>query len=385
MPLLEDTMDRILQYLSDWIFSLGVLAAAVIVGLIAHRVFINVVSRIARRTSSLLNDSILSHCRAPSRIVFPFVFVLLSLPLLDFPKLTVKAIEDITFVLLVASVTWFFIRLIHVLEDLVFAKYDILQKDNLQARRIHTQFGILKRVLIVIVVIFGLATALMSFEKFRRLGTGILASAGVLGLVVGLAAQRIIGNLLAGIQIAITQPIRLDDVVIVENEFGRVEEISLTYVVVKLWDLRRLVLPISYFIEKPFQNWTRARADLFGTVLLYVDYSVPVQAIRDELQRILKGSSLWDGKVWSLEVTNTSERTVELRALMSALDSEALWSLRCEVREKLIAFIQRTYPQVLPKIRAVMEEDSDDETISQRLRGTGITETTEQNAEGVEE
>lgn len=375
-------MDRILQHLDDWIFSVIVLVVAVVVGLIAHWIFIYMVSRIGRRTSSLLGNSILSHCQGPSRIVFTLISVLLSLPFLDFPKLTVNAIGDTAFVLLVASVTWLFVRLIHVIEDLVLAKYDIRQKDNLQARRIHTQFGILKRILIVVVAIFGLAAALMSFEKFRTLGAGILASAGVLGLVVGLAAQRIIGNLLAGIQLAVTQPIRLDDVVIVENELGRVEDISLTYVVLKLWDLRRLVLPISYFIEKPFQNWTRTRADLLGTVLFYVDYSVPVQAIRDELQLILKGSSLWDEKVWGLEVTNTTERAVELRALMSAQNSEDMWNLRCEVREKLIAFIQKTYPHVLPKIRALLEEGSSEEAISPRLRGTRGVERDEQSAPG---
>jgi small-conductance mechanosensitive channel len=360
-----------------------VLGVAVVVGLVSHWVFIYVVSRIERRTSSLLSYSILSHCQGPSRIVFTLVSVLLSLPFLDLPELTVNAIGDTAFVLLVASVTWLFVRLIHVIEDLVLAKYDIRQKDNLQARRIHTQFGILKRILIVIVAIFGLAAALMSFEKFRTLGAGILASAGVLGLVVGLAAQRIIGNLLAGIQLAVTQPIRLDDVVIVENELGRVEDISLTYVVLKLWDLRRLVLPISYFIEKPFQNWTRTRADLLGTVLFYVDYSVPVQAIRDELHLILKGSSLWDEKVWGLEVTNTTERAVELRALMSARNSEDMWNLRCEVREKLIAFIQKTYPHALPKIRASLEEGSSEEAIPPGLRETGGVERVEQNTTGV--
>jgi len=167
-----------------------------------------------------------------------------------------------------------------------------------------------------------------------------------------MAAQRTIATFIAGLQIAVTQPIRVDDVVIVENEWGRIEEITLTYVVVRIWDLRRLVVPITYFIEKPFQNWTRVTADILGTVFIYVDYTVPIESIRAELQRILKSSELWDGKVCVLQVTNTSERTVELRALMSAADASTAWSLRCQVREKMVDFIQKNYPDALPKLRA---------------------------------
>jgi small-conductance mechanosensitive channel len=202
---------------------------------------------------------------------------------------------------------------------------------------------------------------LMTFDQVRQLGTTILASAGIIGIVVGMAAQRTIGSFIAGLQIALTQPIRVDDVVIVENEWGRIEEITLTYVVVKIWDLRRLVVPITYFIEKPFQNWTRVTADILGTVYLYVDYTVPVESVREELQRILKASELWDGKVCVLQVTNTSERAVELRALMSAEDASTAWSLRCEVREKLITFVKENYPQALPKLRTEFHPLKDDE------------------------
>jgi small-conductance mechanosensitive channel len=193
---------------------------------------------------------------------------------------------------------------------------------------------------------------LMTFERVRQLGTTILASAGVVGIVVGMAAQRTIATFIAGLQIAITQPIRVDDVVIVENEWGRIEEITLTYVVVKIWDLRRLIVPITYFIESPFQNWTRTSADILGTVFVYTDYNVPVDAIREELHNILKKSEHWDGKVCVLQVTNASERTIELRALMSAADASAAWTLRCEVREKILEFIKRKYPQALPRMRA---------------------------------
>jgi small-conductance mechanosensitive channel len=179
----------------------------------------------------------------------------------------------------------------------------------------------------------------MTFEKIRQFGISIMASAGVIGIIVGFAAQRSIATLFAGIQIAITQPIRLDDVVIVENEWGWIEEITLTYVVVRVWDLRRLVLPITYYIERPFQNWTRVSADILGTVFLYMDYTVPVRVIREELQKIVKGSALRDGKVCGVQVTDATQQTIEVRALVSAADSSKAWDLRCLVREKLLEFL----------------------------------------------
>jgi small-conductance mechanosensitive channel len=193
---------------------------------------------------------------------------------------------------------------------------------------------------------------LMTFDRIRHVGVSILASAGMIGIILGFAAQRSIATLFAGLQIALTQPIRIDDAVIVEGEWGRVEEITLTYVVIKIWDLRRLVVPVTYFLEKPFQNWTRVSANLLGTVFLYVDYSVPVDEVRRELQAILKVSALWDGQVGGVQVTNSSERTLELRLLMSAADSSKIFDLRCEVREKVLAFLQQNHPGSLPRVRA---------------------------------
>jgi small-conductance mechanosensitive channel len=249
-----------------------------------------------------------------------------------------------------------------ILDDFVLRQYRIDVTDNLEARKIQTQLQVFKRIVIIVIGIIALAAMLMTFEKVRQLGTSILASAGVIGIIVGVAAQRTIATFLAGIQIAVTQPIRIDDVVIVENEWGRIEEITLTYVVVRIWDLRRLVLPITYFIEKPFQNWTRVTADILGTVFIYVDYTVPIQAVREELHRILQDSKLWDGKVRGLQVTNTTEHTVELRALMSAPDASSAWDLRCEVREKLVEFIQKNYPDGLPKVRAEIRNFSKDQS-----------------------
>jgi small-conductance mechanosensitive channel len=204
--------------------------------------------------------------------------------------------------------------------------------------------------------VFAVALVLMSFNRVREVGISLLASAGVMGIVLGLAAQRTLGNVIAGIQIAIAQPIRLEDVVIVENEWGWIEEITLTYVVVRIWDLRRLIVPISYFVEKPFQNWTRISADLLGSVFLYADYSVPVAEIRQELMRILEESSYWDKKVGVLQVTNATSEVIEIRALMSAVDSPSAWNLRCEVREKLIDFMQKRFPTGLPRVRVQMDQ-----------------------------
>lgn len=265
-------------------------------------------------------------------------------------------LKQTTSLFFIALVSFLLVKATYVLDEYVIGRFDIDQKDNLRARKVRTQLNVLKKIVIIVVCILALGTMLMTFEKVRQLGTTILASAGIIGIVVGMAAQRTIGTFIAGLQIAFTQPIRIDDVVIVENEWGRIEEITLTYVVVKIWDLRRLVVPITYFIEKPFQNWTRVTADLLGTVYIYVDYTVPVEEVRAELQKILKDSELWDGKVCVLQVTNTSEHTLELRALMSAKDASTAWSLRCHVREKLVEFIQKNHPESLPKLRASFQQ-----------------------------
>jgi hypothetical protein len=208
----------------------------------------------------------------------------------------------------------------------------------------------------VVCVIAG-ALILMKIPGVENVGASLLASAGIAGIVVGVAARPALSNLLAGLQLAMTQPIRLDDVVIVEGEWGRIEEITNTYIVVRIWDLRRLVVPLSYFIERPFQNWTRQTADLLGTVFVYVDYTIPVDAVRRELHRILQSSGMWDGKAWNLQVVDATERTVQMRCLMSAPDASSAWDLRCHVREQLIAYIQERYPDSLPRTRAAIESD----------------------------
>ena len=294
--------------------------------------------------------------RSPVRMLILLLFFRLTAPLLDLSERVQVMTGQLFGLLFITALAWLTIQGISVFENLVLRRYDMDIADNLSARKMHTQVRFIKRLLITVIVVIAGASMLMVFDKVRQLGTSILASAGLVGIVVGLAAQRTISNILVGLQIALTQPIRLDDVVIIEKEWGRIEEITVTYVVVKLWDARRLIVPTSYFTEKPFQNWTRVSAELLGTVFLYLDYTVPVAAIRQELHRILQGSKLWNGKVGLVQVTDTTAQAMEIRLLLSADDASLAWDLRCEVREKMIAFVQAHYPESLPKIRGALQQ-----------------------------
>jgi len=288
------------------------------------------------------------------RLILPLVVVILGLQALALPE-RIHGIAQVALnLVLVGTIGFLAVQFVNALARLVLQKYDLGAADNRQARGVYTQVMVLRKIAVSVIALLAIASMLMVFQPMRQLGTTMLASAGVAGIVIGFAAQKSLGTLLAGFQIAMTQPIRIDDVVVVEGEWGKIEEISLTYVVIGIWDLRRLVVPITYFIEKPFQNWTRTTSDIMGTVFLQVDYDVPVEAVRQELTRILAASSHWDGKVNVLQVTDAKERTLELRALASSSDSSRSWDLRCEVREKLIAFIGRQYPGSLPRLRATV-------------------------------
>jgi small-conductance mechanosensitive channel len=230
-------------------------------------------------------------------------------------------------------------------------RFDLNTPDNLRARRATTQLIVLERVVGFTVVVIAIAAGLMTIPSVRQYGTSLLASAGVLGIVIGFAAQQTIANVLAGIQIAITQPLRIDDAVIIDGEWGRVEEITLTYVVVRIWDRRRLVVPIAYLLQKPFQNWTRSSASLIGSVYLHVDHTLDIDALRAEQTRVLAANPHWDGDVDVVQVVDTTEKTMLVRSLMSAADSPTTWDLRCEVREALIRWIRATYPDALPRER----------------------------------
>jgi small-conductance mechanosensitive channel len=305
----------------------------------------------AASTQSKWDDVIIAVLVRALQLILPLVAVLLIVPALGLSAVYHGLFKQGASLLLIGAVGFLLFQLVQTVEAAVLQQFHIDVKDNLEARKVYTQVKVLKKIAVVVIVVFTAASMLMAFDSVRQLGTSILASAGVLGIIVGFAAQRSIATVLAGFQIAMTQPIRLDDVVIVEGEWGRIEEISLTYVVVLIWDQRRLVVPINYFIEKPFQNWTRVSADLLGTVFLYTDYTVPLADLRAELDHILARTKLWDGRVKGIQVTDSKERTLEVRVLLSAADAPTAWDLRCLVREKLVEFLQRNHPSCLPRIR----------------------------------
>jgi small-conductance mechanosensitive channel len=304
---------------------------------------------LSTRADTSWDDLLLPLAGKAVRRALPLLALILGAPALSVSPALAEMVRNATSLLLIAVVAFILFQIVNVAASFVLTRHRIDVSDNLQARSIYTQVVVLKKVALTSIGIFTLASMLMVFDSVRQFGASILASAGI-------AAQRSIATLLAGFQIALTQPIRVDDVVIVEGEWGRIEDITLTYVVVRVWDLRRLVVPITYFIEQPFQNWTRSSADILGTVFLYVDYTVPLDPVRAELTRLLEASRYWDGKVNVLQVTDAKEHTLEIRALASAADASLAWDLRCEIREKLVAFVQQNYPESLPRLRASFDD-----------------------------
>jgi small-conductance mechanosensitive channel len=265
-------------------------------------------------------------------------------------------VQHVIALLLIVTVAWLIIRAMLVTEDVLVERFRIDVPDNLRARRVRTQFEVFRRVASVAVFVIALGIALTTFKWANTLGDTVLASAGIVGLAASLTARPTIENLVAGLQIALTEAIRLEDVVIASGEWGRIEDITTTYVVLRTWDLRRVILPISYFIQTPFENWTRRTTDLLAYVYLYLDYTMPIEPLRLEFTRILTNSPRWDKKVNVLQVSDASEHAIQLRALMSAANADLAWDLRCEVRERLLEFVQKNYPQYLPRNRNELPE-----------------------------
>jgi len=259
---------------------------------------------------------------------------------------------------LIIAFAWLLIIFLRKGKRMFLKSYDISAEDNLDARKMYTQINLLEKIIIFVIFLFAVAFILLSFDSIKKIGYGIFASAGLAGIIIGLSAQKVVGALLAGIQIAFTQPFRIDDAVVVENEWGWIEEINLTYVVIRLWDKRRLVLPSTYFLEKPFQNWTRTSADIVGSVFIHTDYTISFDALRTELDRILDNTDLWDKQAKVLQVTDAKEQNVEIRILVSAKNSPTAWDLRVLVREKMIEFIQKKYPESLPRTHVYFENEN---------------------------
>jgi small-conductance mechanosensitive channel len=287
----------------------------------------------------------------------PILFLFLWILLRTFSGLWLRTVTGyetvlhIINILLIVSLAWLLNRLTEAGYLILQRKLDINKPDNLNARKSLTKINLFKGVVNFLIVFIALAVVFLTFRQARTLGISLLTSAGIAGIIVGFAAQKSIGLILGGIQLAITQPVRLDDVVIVEGEWGRIEEMTLTYVVIRIWDERRLILPSTWFLEKPFQNWTRQTASITGSVFLYVDYDFPVESIRNELPALLEKNPNWDGRIWNVQVTGTTERNKEIRILLSSADSAKNWDLRAAIREQLIDFINTTYPGSFSRIR----------------------------------
>ncbi|HEX2667459.1 MAG TPA: mechanosensitive ion channel domain-containing protein [Gammaproteobacteria bacterium] len=311
---------------------------------------------VARRIPGGIAECVLKRLREPVLVLVPLLVMLAAQPLARFSPRVDNSVYHAVTMLLIAATGWGCVRLFDAWRDSLTLRHRLDVADNLRARQVITQVLIIRRIAVVLVVIITLAAMLMTFPQVRALGTTLFASAGAAGLLIGLAAKPTATNILAGLQVALTEPIRIDDVVVVEGEWGWIEEIRTTYVVVRVWDQRRLLLPLSYFIEKPFQNWTRRTADLLATVTLYVDYVTPVVEVRERLHEILKSSRLWDGKAWALQVTDATSHTLELRALMSVANSGSAWDLRCLVREELVRYLQERRPDCLPHTRIALSK-----------------------------
>ncbi|MBX3619154.1 MAG: mechanosensitive ion channel [Rhizobacter sp.] len=342
-----------LDTLDPWGQFALVALAIIVVAQLAHRLFRPVLRRLAAYSPVL--GAMLKRCDRPLQWLIPLVAINLALQGMPAELRGVGTAQHFVGVLTIIAVTWTLTRAIRGMADGVISLHPSTVADNLTARRIETQTRVLSRIASGTVLVAGLAFVLMTFPTARQLGTSLLASAGVAGLVVGLAARSVFTNLLAGLQIALAQPIRIDDVLIIEGEWGRVEEITATYVVLKIWDERRLIIPLGWFMEHPFQNWTRSGSQLLGTVFLWVDYTLPLEPIRAEARRLCEASANWDKRLCQVAVTDATERTMQLRVLVSAIDSGKAFDLRCELREGLIAFIQREHPQSLPRLRAGLE------------------------------
>ncbi len=328
-------------------FGLGWLASR-----ISSAVLQPLMKRLTKLSDTDFDDKLVARIVKPVRLFLFLIAMAIGTRALAFPMVAQSWVDDLVRAGLVASVVWALLVVGGLVAEVLEARA-AADEDFRSARAVKTQVAVLRRVATAIILIVGGALVLLQFPAVRHIGMSLLASAGVAGVVLGLAAQRTLGNLLAGIQIGLTQPMRIGDTVIVEGEWGWIEEITLTYVVVKVWDLRRLVLPISYFLEKPFQNWSRTSTEILGTIEVWADYRVDVAAARAELLRIVEPErgKLWNGKTAGLVVTNATDRAILLRGLVSCDDSGKLWDLRCLVREKMIAWLQQQ-PEGLPKLRA---------------------------------
>jgi small-conductance mechanosensitive channel len=349
----------IFHFRHGWFFAIFVFCSMLVVANVVHYILFRVLKR-KEFISHPLGWGLQQHLGKPARAIFFLTCLLIILPVIPgLPDNIESMLRQAFIMMMVVALGWFAIGCIYVLQAILLRRYDLNAENNIRARRVHTQFQLFRRILITFVVIVDIGALLWTFNDPRiwHYGSGLLASAGIASLILATAAKSTASNLFAGLQIAFTEPIRIDDVVVVQGEWGRIEEINSAYVIVKIWDLRRLVVPLNYFIENSFQNWTRQSSDILGTAFLYVDYSIPVEDLRKQLDAIVHPSPLWNKQVCGLQVTNLTERSMELRCLMSSRNSSENFDLRCLVREKMTAWIQQNYPEAFPLTRFAAQSD----------------------------
>ncbi|MFN3511606.1 MAG: mechanosensitive ion channel family protein [Phenylobacterium sp.] len=346
----ETIVDLRPDWLPVWALNFIIIAAAGLLALAVHRIAVAVVRRVLRRRDVFWRE-LIQRTRRPTALALLIVGLALGATVAPLDGAPLDAFRRVLLLAFIGLCGWIGVTALDIATLLYTRRFKIDVEDNLLARKHLTQTRILRRTASTLIVVLTIAFALMTFSGVRQYGVSLLASAGAAGIIAGLALQPFLTNLIAGVQIATTQPIRIDDAVIVEGEWGRIEEITSTYVVVRIWDLRRMILPLTYFIQQPFQNWTRETAQLIGSAIIYVDYSAPVDQLRAKLEEIARGSPLWDGEVVGLQVTDLTDRTMELRCLVGARNAGDAFDLRCEVREKMVAFLKAEYPHALPRGR----------------------------------
>lgn len=331
---------------------------AILLGLLLHSLLHRLACRLA--SGFVMISSLVTYARSPVQLLLPLLFLHIVIGSAPDSLFLINPLRHLLSIALIANLTILCIRLVKAVAEAIISMHPADVADNLRARSVHTQSRVFSRVVMTLIALIGIASVLMTFPGIRQIGASLLASAGVAGLVAGIAARPVLGNLIAGLQIALTQPIRIDDVLIVKGEWGRVEEITGSYVVVRIWDDRRLIVPLEWFIQNPFENWTRSASQITGSVFLWVDYAMPLAPLRQEVERICLAAPEWDGRFWGLQVTDSNERAMQIRILVSARDAGKAWDLRCRVREALIDFIQRNHADYLPRLRASVDHLADD-------------------------
>ncbi len=350
-----DSLTNGLKTVRDWLTWLPDPIAAVLIILFAAAIALAIHNRLRALTRRLIAHrwpktfSMMTQMRGLSRLALLILAMLIAVPVAPIDPFTKALLAHLLLMAIIALIGWAFVEAMHLGAAIYLRRYRLDTEDNLLARKHNTQVRVLLRSADVLVIIITIGAMLMTLEAVRQYGISLLTSAGVAGIVAGLAARPVLSNLFAGVQIAMTQPIRIEDGVVVEGEFGNVEEITSTYVVVRLWDQRRMILPLTYFIEKPFQNWTREANAMIGAVMICVDYSAPVAAIRAKAEEIVKASPLWDGQTLAVQVTDLTHDSMQVRIIASSMKS---FDLRCEIREKLIDWLQREHPEALPRARS---------------------------------